>query len=365
MTLHVNVDSRAGTFRLSARFDSAGGVTAIFGASGAGKTTLVNLIAGLATPERGTISIDGDALFDSDRGINLPASRRRIGYVFQDGRLFPHYSVRGNLLYGARRAGRGSNPPDFEAVVDLLGVGALLDRQPAGLSGGEKQRIALGRALLAGPRLILMDEPLASLDGPRKAEILPYIERLRDQMRLPIVYVTHDLDEVARLADALILLADGKVVASGAVNDVLARADLRQYTGIAEASVVLAARIVASDPDAGTILDHPAGRLSLPFGAGAPDIIVRLRVRARDVALAVGEPGRLSIRNRLAATVVAISETLPPMVEVRMDVGGQPLLATITPAALADLDLKPGQPVIALIKSASFDRPSGGGLPAG
>jgi molybdate transport system ATP-binding protein len=357
MTLRVDVGKRMGAFALAADFRSSGRVTALFGRSGAGKTTLVNLIAGLLRPDRGVIEVDGTVLFDSAAGIDLPAHRRRIGYVFQEGRLFPHYSVLGNLLYGRRRSNRRTGGSEFAAIVDLLGVAGLLDRRPASLSGGEKQRVAIGRALLASPRLLLMDEPLASLDQARKAEILPYIERLRDEMRLPIVYVSHAVDEVARIADTLVLLADGKAVATGTVNEVLARLDLRPRTGQFEASVVLNARIRSSDREAGTtLLDHPAGRLSVPLLTGAQGTPVRLRVRARDVALAVGEPGRLSIRNRLAATVAEIAAGPPPTVNVRLDIAGEPLIATITGEALAELDLKVGQPVTALIKSASFDR---------
>ncbi len=355
MTLTVDVTRTTGRFRLDARFSGAGGVTALFGRSGTGKTTLVNLIAGLARPDRGAIRLDDTVLVDTERGIDVPVHRRRVGYVFQEGRLFPHLSVRSNLTYGQRLA-RGDQWGSFDHVVDLLGIAPLLDRRPAALSGGEKQRVAIGRALLASPRILLMDEPLASLDAARKGEILPYIERLRDEMKLPIVYVSHAVEEVARLADTLVLLADGKVVASGSVNDVFSRLDLRPLTGQFEASVVLTARVTASDPVAGTtVLDHPAGRLAVgllpqPVGATA-----RLRVRARDVALAVGDVGKLSIRNRLAGTVAEIAEGSGQVVEVRLDVGGAPLIARITRGAARDLDLQVGRPVVALIKSTAFD----------
>ena len=268
--------------------------------------------------------------------------------------------MRGNLLYGRRLTPRpaiaGARSPRSST---LLGIGALLDRRPAGLSGGEKQRVAIGRALLASPRLLLMDEPLASLDQARKAEILPYIERLRDEMQLPIVYVSHAVDEVARLADTLVLLADGKVVATGTVNEVFGRLDLRAQTGHFEAGVVLHARIIAHDETAGTtFLDHPGGRLSVGPDAGEPirNDGVRLRIRARDVALAVGEPGKLSIRNRLNATVAEIGVREGQAVEVKLDAGGEPLIARITPAAADVLALKVGQPVVALIKQTAFDR---------
>jgi len=357
MTLTVDVTKATASFTLSARFTGAGGVTALFGRSGAGKTTLVNLVAGLARPDRGAIRLDDTVLIDTERRIDLPVHRRRVGYVFQEGRLFPHLSVRSNLTYGQRLADRAARWGSFDHVVDLLGIASLLDRRPAALSGGEKQRVAIGRALLASPRILLMDEPLASLDAARKAEILPYIERLRDDMKLPIVYVSHAVEEVARLADTLVLLADGKVVAAGSVNDVFSRLDLRPLTGQFEASVVLTARVVACDPATGTtVLDHPGGRLAVgllpqPVGATA-----RLRVRARDVALAVGDVGKLSIRNRLAGTVAEIAEGSGQVVEVRLDVGGAPLIARITQGAARDLDLSVGRPVVALIKSTAFDR---------
>lgn len=361
MTLRVDITARAGDFTLAADFASDGRVTALFGPSGAGKTTLVNLIAGLARPQRGLIAIDGDVLVDTAKRICVPAHRRRIGYVFQEGRLFPHMSVRTNLTYGRRFTVARERWADFAAIVDLLGIGDLLDRRPVGLSGGEKQRVAIGRALLASPRLLLMDEPLASLDEARKADLLPYIERLRDEMRLPVVYVSHAIDEVARIADTLVVIDAGRAVATGPVGDILARADLRRFTGQQEASVVLTLRVAEAglDPDI-SILEHPAGRLSVPLLHQPVGSEVQLRVRARDVALAVGDPGNLSIRNRLAATVTALTDGPSPMIEVGLDAAGMPLVASITREAGRHLGLQVGQPVTALIKSASFDRMSVG-----
>jgi molybdate transport system ATP-binding protein len=364
MTLAVDVERRVGAFSLAVRFASEGRVTALFGRSGAGKTTLVNLIAGLARADRGRIEVDGDTLLDTDRRIDVPAHRRRVGYVFQDARLFPHMSVRSNLLYGRRLAPRRSRWGSLEATVDLLGIGHLLDRRPSGLSGGEKQRVALGRALLASPRLLLLDEPLAALDEARKADLLPYIERLRDEMRLPMVYVSHAIEEVARMADTMVVLGDGRAVATGPVDDILARSDLRPFTGQAEASAVLTATVAASDGEV-TVLDHPAGRLSVPGHRFPPGSTVRLRIRARDVAIAVGEPGRLSIRNRLAAQVTAVTAVEAPMVEVTLDAAGSVLVASITRDAADALDLRPGVPVTALVKTASFDRMSLGPAESG
>ena len=259
-------------------------------------------------PDNGTIRLDDRVLFDAGTGRDVPVRKRAIGTVFQEGRLFPHYSVRGNLMYGRRRTPRRQRWGSFDQIVELLGIGDLLDRRPAGLSGGEKQRVAIGRALLQSPRLLIMDEPLAALDMARKEEILPYIERLRDEMKLDIVYVSHSVDEVARLADTLVLLAGGKAIASGTVNEVFGRLDLRPHTGRFEASMVLSAEVIAHDAESGTtILDHPAGRMWIPTIDRVPGSQVRLRVRAREVAIAVGDPGLLSIRNRLDATVTDIA----------------------------------------------------------
>ncbi len=365
MTLAVDVERTVGAFTLEVRFASEGRVTALFGRSGAGKTTLVNLIAGLARADRGRIEVDGETLLDTERRIDIPAHRRRVGYVFQDARLFPHMSVRSNLLYGRRLAPRRSRWGTLAATVDLLGIGHLLDRRPSGLSGGEKQRVALGRALLASPRLLLLDEPLAALDEARKADLLPYIERLRDEMRLPMVYVSHAIEEVARIADTMVVLGDGRAVATGPVDDILARSDLRPFTGQAEASTVLTATVVSSDDRGAIVLDHPAGRLAVPGHQFPPGSMVRLQVRARDVAIAIGEPGRLSIRNRLAAHVTAVTAIEAPMVEVTLDAAGSILVASITRDAADALDLRPGVPVIALVKTASFDRMSLGPAESG
>ena len=217
MMLTVEVEKRLGDFMLRARFESGGGVTAVFGPSGAGKTTLANTIAGLIAPDRGRIAIDDTVLFDSERRIDLPPHRRQVGYIFQEGRLFPHLSVRHNLDYGRRMRGLPADAKQLDRIIGLLDIGHLLDRRPGKLSGGERQRVAIGRALLTRPRLLLLDEPLASLDAARKREILPYLERMRDEVGVPMVYVSHQAAELRRIASSVVRLEAGRVAAAGGV----------------------------------------------------------------------------------------------------------------------------------------------------
>ena len=238
--MDININRRQGEFRVDVSFRGAdSGVTALFGPSGAGKTSVVNMVAGLARPDAGRIAVNGLCLFDSARGIDLPPERRRIGYVFQDGRLLPHLSVERNLTYGMRLTPADRRFVDLDAVVDLLGIGHLLGRRPARLSGGEKQRVAIGRALLTSPAMLLMDEPLASLDAQRKAEVLPFITRLSREFAIPILYVSHSLDEILNLADHLVILDAGAVAASGLLADLLARPDLQARLGGEDIGAVL------------------------------------------------------------------------------------------------------------------------------
>ncbi len=363
--IEIAIEKRLGAFTLDARFAAPdSGITTLFGRSGAGKTSLVNALAGLVRPDRGRILVAGEALFDSERGIDLPPERRRLGYVFQEGRLFPHYSVRGNLLYGRKRAAAEA-APRFEAVVALLGIGDLLERRPADLSGGEKQRVAIGRALLASPRLLLMDEPLASLDAARKAEILPFIERLRDELKLPIFYVSHEMDEIIRLADLLVLLDGGKIAAVGPVEDLTSRLDLWPLTGRYEAGSVIRTTLRGHDATYGlSELAFPGGRLrvsKIDLPLGTP---IRIRIRARDVVLATERPAHLSIRNSFAAMVIEVAPGRGPQIDLKLDIGTpqQPvmLLARITLRAFQELQLAPGKKIFALVKTVSFDRHSFG-----
>lgn len=356
--LDVDVGRRLGTFEIAARFQAGPGITALFGRSGAGKTSIVNMIAGLLRPDRGRIVVDGRVLFDRSGGIDLTPARRRVGYVFQEGRMFPHLNVRQNLTFG-RWFARERNPSiRFEQVVELLGIADLLGRRPGGLSGGEKQRVAIGRALLAGPKILLMDEPLASLDEIRKGEILPYIERLRDEMRMPIVYVSHSVGEVTRLASTLVLMSDGRIVATGTVSELMARTDLFPLTGRFEAGAVLRCRVAGCDRAAGlTRLESGAGTILVPYVEVAIGRELRVRVRSRDVILATQPPRNLSALNALKTRIADIRLD-PPYADIRLDAGGETLLARITEHSVRALGLAPGAEVYAVIKSVAFDQRS-------
>ncbi|MFT8244784.1 molybdenum ABC transporter ATP-binding protein [Roseomonas sp. BN140053] len=331
------------------------GVTAIFGPSGCGKSTVLAAVAGLLRPQAGRIALDGRVLFDAARRLEVPAERRRCAVVFQDARLFPHLSVAGNLRYGLRRAPSGAIGPGFAEVVSLLGIEGLLSRRPAGLSGGEKQRVALGRALLCRPQLLLMDEPLAALDAPRKAELLPFLARLRDALRVPVLYVTHALDEVDHLADTLVLLQAGRVLASGGVEALSARTDLPLLLDRRDAGVVLFCTVLAHEPGRGlSRLGFAGGELLVPLQPGAAGSALRVRVRARDVAVATEAPRGLSVQNMLRAVLEAIEPGRPHEVTLRLRVGPSTLLSRVTSDAVGRLGLAPGMPLWALVKSVAF-----------
>ncbi len=358
--LEVAIEGRWGDFALDARFVSEARVTALFGRSGAGKTSLVETLAGLRRPTSGRITVDGEVLFDAAAGIDLAPEHRRLGYVFQDARLFPHLSVAGNLRYGARRA---KAPGDFAEIVALLDLAPLLARRPRELSGGERQRVAIGRALLAGPRLLLMDEPLASLDQARKLEILPFIERLANDGAVRIVYVTHAMEEVLRLADRLVLLSHGSVAAEGGVEELLARLDLTPETGRFDAGSAFACTVAAHDATWDlTRLDFAGGDFWVSRMALPPGQRLRVRVRARDVSLALVRPERSSVLNVFSGRVTEIGAVDGPQVDVLVDIGA-PLRARITRRSLSELGIEPGREVHAVVKAVAIDRQSlGGGL---
>ena len=328
------------------------GVTALFGPSGSGKTSCLRCVAGLERGARGRLVVAGETWQDSERGLFLPPHRRALGYVFQDANLFEHLDVRRNLLFGWKRVAPGERRLALEQVVELLGIAGLLTRMPARLSGGERQRVGIARALLTSPRLLLMDEPLAALDAERKAEILPYLERLTRELALPILYVSHAPDEVARLADHLVLLEQGRVLASGPTSAVLARLDLP--IALAEdAGVVLEGRVLGHDPDYGLLsLGLPGEqRVLLAHAPLSPGQALRIKVLARDVSLSL-ERQHSSILNALPATVAEIASTRSPaQVLLRLDLGGTALLARITRYSLERLSLQPGSQVWAQLKS--------------
>jgi molybdate transport system ATP-binding protein len=364
--ISVAITHRLGAFTLDAAFDAEGGLIALFGRSGAGKTSLVNAIAGLFRPERGYVAIDGEVLTDTATRTFVPPHRRRIGYVFQEGRLFPHLNVRQNLLYGRWFAPRPSGGSDFDQVIDLLGIGHLLARRPANLSGGEKQRVAIGRALLARPRLLVMDEPLASLDERRRDEILPYIERLRDEMQVPIVYVSHSIPEVARLATTLVVLSEGEVAAIGPTAEIMGRIDLFPLTGRAEAGAILATRVTAHDEEFGlTTVTAAAGDLRVPHLDLPIGTALRVRIRARDVMIALRPPEGLSALNVLPGTVAEIAGGDGPIVQMRLDCAGESVIARLTRRSVDSLHLVPGLKVHAVIKSIAFDHHAFAGATAG
>jgi molybdate transport system ATP-binding protein len=360
LKLEVDIRLRLGDFLLAAKFTSDAPVTALFGRSGSGKTTVLNAIAGLVQPEGGRIAV-GDTVYFDGNGTRVPIQHRRVGYVFQEGRLLPHLSVRQNLLYGRFFTDQAERYADFDRIVGLLDLPHLLSRRPHGLSGGEKQRVAIGRALLASPRILLMDEPLASLDTPRKAEILYYVERLRDEVRVPIVYVSHAIDEVVRLADTVVLISDGRVAGSGSVAEMAGSMELRPYLGRFEGGAVIETRVAAHDLGWGlTRLDFAGGSIYAPDVDALVGEPIRVRIRARDVSLATERPQNLSMQNIVAATVRAVGEESGASVDVQVDAAGTPIIARITRKAVAELQLEPGKRVFALIKAVAIDRHSVG-----
>jgi molybdate transport system ATP-binding protein len=352
MSVDVRLRHMQGAFALDVAFESeASGVTALFGPSGAGKTSIVHAIAGLVRPQDGRIAIGGRVLFDSGRNIDVAVEDRRIGLVFQEARLFPHMRVDDNLRFGWRRAAERASQAQIAHVVEMLGLGPLLSRHPARLSGGEKSRAALGRALLASPSLLLLDEPLAALDAARKAEILPYLERLRDEAKVPIVYVSHSADEVLRLADRVVLLDKGRVAGEGSVFDFAGGeiGELLPATG-----AVIDTRLESHDGGL-SLLSFDGGRLAVARMAVPAGSKLRVRIRAEDVLLAREEPRQISANNVLAARIVSLREIANGQVDAHLACGRTRLVARITQASAARLALAPGQAVFAVMKSVILD----------
>ena len=348
--LEVRLKHRFGGFTLDAEFAAPQGITVLFGRSGSGKTSIVNAVAGLLRPEAGRIAMGDTILTDTAARQWLPPHKRRIGYIFQEGRLFPHLSVRQNLRYGAWFAPKGAPREDMGRVVEMLGIGPLLDRRPGALSGGEKQRVAIGRALLSAPRLILADEPLAALDEARKADILPYFERLRDEVAIPILYVSHAASEVARLATTIVALEAGRVIAAGPAAEVLGDPAVLP-TGAREAGAVLMARVVRHHADGLTEIEAGGIALFLPRLRREAGVNLRVRIAAHDVILSRAAPDGLSALNILPGVVAEIRAGEGPGALVALDTPAGRVLARITRRSVAALALEPGVSVHAVLKS--------------
>jgi len=350
--LELDIKLDRDDFRLAIRESlDLSGITAVFGANGSGKTSLLRVIAGLEPAAHGHILCRGEE-WQGPNG-NLRPEARAIGYVFQEGRLFSHLDVQGNLQFPSKH-GRRSGPIDFNDTVEALELEQLLARFPAALSGGERQRVAIARALLANPALLLMDEPLSSLDHVRKRELMPKIKELPARYGIPIVYVTHDIDELVYLADTVILLANGTNVARGSAREILERSDFEQLTQLEEPGLVLEAQI-ATHADGLTIVTLPPGEMRIPHIAGEVGDTIRLRINPRDVILALQPLSGISIRNCLAVTVISLDHRNDNQVLVSLALGDQSLKARVTQDAVRELDLQEGKPIYALIKTVVLD----------
>ena len=363
--LRVSASKRRDGFTLQAEFEApTPGIVALFGRSGCGKTTLINIIAGLLDADEARIQLDDLVLCDTRAGTSVPVELRRIGYVFQDGRLFPHLNVLANLRYGLKRSlrrarqpvawGRQAHPIAFDEVIALLGLATLLDRRPHQLSGGERQRVGLGRALLSQPQLLLLDEPLASLDVARREEVLPYLEALRDRLSMPMVYVSHQFDEVLQLATHMVLMEAGRVVAQGSLSEVSLRPELREIIGPDSVGSVLDGIVTKTDP-ARSMADLKLGNGNLQVSLR--DVTVgshaRVQLLARDIILAIEKPSGLSVRNMLQGVVAEVSPDDDDAVLVKVDIGGATVLARITRDAATALSLHKGSSVWVLVKAVS------------
>jgi molybdate transport system ATP-binding protein len=353
--LSVAVKKRRGSFSLDARFElPTPGVVALFGRSGCGKSTLVNIIAGLIDADEGRVTLDDTVLQDSERHLRLPPERRRIGYVFQDARLFPHLNVAANLKYGETRA-VGRRYVTLDGVAALLDLGALMNRRTHRLSGGERQRVAIGRALLSQPALLLLDEPLASLDAARREEVLPYLESLRDQLAIPMVYVSHDFDEVLRLATYLVLMDSGRTIAQGGIGDMSLNKDLRSIIGADAVGAIVDGTVLGVDPSSGLMrvrIGH--GELRVRTVKAAVGATLRVQLLARDLIVATQAPQHLSVRNTLTGVITSVSSDDTDSDLIAIDIGGTVIMARVTKAATNELALKTGLPVWALVKAVSL-----------
>lgn len=353
--LKVRVAKQRDGFALDARFDApTPGVVALFGRSGSGKTTAINIVSGLLAADSAYVELDGHVLTDTAVGISVPPEQRRIGYVFQEDRLFPHMSVLRNLQYGLKRTRAPRLSITFDKIVALLGLEHLLQRQPYQLSGGERQRASLGRALLSQPALLLLDEPLAALDAARREEVLPYLERLRDNLAIPMVYVSHQFDEVLRLATQIVLMEAGHVVAQGPLSDVSLVPELRAIVGPDSVGAVVDGIVTGVDASCGMAeLRVGAGSLNVSVPSVSMGERVRVQLLARDIILATEEPRGLSVRNQLRGTITSIVEDEIDARLITVDVGGATVLSRVTRSAVEALELRDGSSVWVLVKAVS------------
>jgi len=355
--LSVNITKVFDSFRLETQFEvEEGSITAIFGKSGAGKTSTINAIAGLTRPDVGVIQIGNTTLFDQNLRINLPIYKRQIGYVFQDDRLFPHMTVQNNLIYGIPKNRDVANSLNLTDITGLLELAPLLERRPRTLSGGEKQRVAIGRALLSNPKLLLMDEPLASIDVQHRFEILPFIQRVREKTGITIIYVTHALEEVIFIADQIILLSEGQVTAQGTVEEIMSRLDLHPMTSRFDAGAVISAIYSGYDKefDLGE-LSFDGGTLRIAGLNAEIGIHLRAHIRARDVSLMLDKPKDTSVLNVFKGELIEIRHEDGPQLDLLINIG-TPLIARITRKSLNDLNLGIGSKVYAMIKAVAIDR---------
>lgn len=360
MSFEIDLSVRQGAFQLQANFAAPSGLTVLFGRSGSGKSTLINAVAGLIRPDHGRIKIGERVLFDSDRKIVLPPRKRRLGYIFQDARLFPHMSVQKNLLYGQRFAPKLRKGREVEQIVDLLGLEKLLHRMPAYLSGGEKQRVSIGRALLAAPELLLADEPLTALDQTRKLEILPYFERIRDELKLPVLYVSHSAAEVARLATTVVVLDSGQVTHLGSAAEVLS--DPRVVpTGVRSVGSIIVAKLVSHHADGLSELQSNGIQLFVPKVNKPIGASLRLRISAHEIILSVAPPVGLSALNVLSGTISAIRAGDGPGALVTLATAAGPILARVTQRSVSALGLQPGVEAYAIMKSVAIAQQDIGG----
>lgn len=353
----VDVKLRRGDFTLAAAFASKARILALHGPSGSGKTTLAHLVAGLAAPDEGHIAVNGATLVDTAQRLFVPPEKRRIGLVFQDALLFPHLDVKTNILFGRFFTPKAERRVPFEAVIETLGVAHLLRRRAGALSGGERQRVGLARALLCSPRLLAMDEPMASLDYDRRQEIMTLIERLRDEFSIPILLVSHAADEILRLADEVISLEKGRIVAKGLPSETLAAASRHIEGGRFSVVSALEAHVGAYDTRYGvTRLAHPAGEIIVAAHVANGDRRVRVLINATDVALAYHKPENTSIRTVLLGRIAAIDEDESPLAFVRLELeGGGKLVSATTRLSVAEMNLSVGAQVYALVKSVALD----------